>query len=62
MPYQQERYRQLTGVEWKIIEMDASHSVFLAKPEELANIVAELAEEFVTAGNLDGRPKLPSYE
>lgn len=35
-----------SGVEWKVINMDASHSPFLSKPKETADHLIEVAKSW----------------
>ena len=35
-----------SGVEWKVKEVDTSHSPFASKPEELVKILVESAQQF----------------
>ena len=42
----QEMMVNLSGVEWKVREMNTSHSPFLSKPRETAGTILEMIAEF----------------
>ena len=45
-PVLQDMFMENSGVEWKVKELDASHSPFVSKPEELVKILVESAQQF----------------
>ena len=42
----QDLFVQRSGVGWTVKDVDASHSAFLSKPEEIAKLVEELERTF----------------
>ena len=45
-PFLQDRFLEDSGVEWKVKDVEASHSPFASKPEELVEIFVESARRF----------------
>lgn len=45
-PFLQDIFMKNSGVEWKVKDMEASHSAFASKPEEMANILEDFAQQF----------------
>lgn len=45
-PTAQEMMVKHSGVEWKVKEMNTSHSPFLSKPEELAKVIRDIISQF----------------
>ena len=45
-PVLQDMFMENSGVEWKVKELDTSHSPFASKPEELVKILVESAQQF----------------
>lgn len=43
----QDEFLARSGVEWLVKTVDASHSAFFSKTDEVVGLVAELAGEFV---------------
>ena len=46
-PFLQDMFMEKSGVEWKVKDIEASHSAYASKPGEVANILGELAHQFV---------------
>ena len=46
-PFLQDMFMEKSGVEWKVKDIEASHSAYASEPEELANTLGELAQQFV---------------
>ena len=46
-PFLQDMFVEKSGVEWKVKDIMTSHSAHASQPEELANILGELAQQFV---------------
>ena len=47
MPFPaQEAFIEESGVKWNVKTMDTGHSPFLAKPQELSDLLEEFAESF----------------
>ena len=45
-PFWQDMLMENSGVEWKVKDIEASHSPFATKPEELFKILVESAQQF----------------
>ena len=45
-PFLQDMFLEKSGVEWEVKDLEASHSPYASKPEELADILGELAQQF----------------
>ena len=45
-PFLQDMFVEKSGVEWKVKDIDTSHSPFASKPEELVKILVDVAEQF----------------
>lgn len=46
-PFLQDMFMEKSGVEWKVKDIETSHSAYASQPEELANTLGELAQQFV---------------
>lgn len=44
-PFLQDTFMQKSGVEWKVKDIEASHSPFASKPEETVKILEEFVKE-----------------
>ena len=44
-PFQQDMFMEKSGVEWKVKDIEASHSPFASKPEELVKFLVEFAQQ-----------------
>ena len=42
----QDMFMEKSGVEWNVENIEASHSPYASKPDELANVLGELARQF----------------
>lgn len=45
-PFLQDMFMEKSGVEWKVKDIEASHSPFASKPEELVKIIVDSAQQF----------------
>ncbi|KAL9089907.1 MAG: hypothetical protein Q9159_002264 [Coniocarpon cinnabarinum] len=45
-PQAQDMYMNLSGVEWKVEDLDASHGAFWTRPEDVARIITKYASEW----------------
>ena len=45
-PFLQDMFIEKSGVEWKVEDIESSHSPFASKPEELVKILVESAQQF----------------
>lgn len=45
-PFLQNMFMEKSGVEWKVKDMETSHSPFASKPEELSKILGDFAQQF----------------
>ncbi len=45
-PVLQDMFMQKSGVEWKVKDIEASHSPFASKPEETVQILEDFVKEF----------------
>lgn len=45
-PFLQDMFMEKSGVEWKVKNIEASHSPFASKPEELVKILVDSAQQF----------------
>ena len=45
-PFIQDMFIEKSGVDWKVKDIEASHSPFASKPEELVKILADFAQQF----------------
>lgn len=50
-PIAQDLFVTGSGVSWRVIKLDTSHSPFLSIPDKLADIVEENIKEFTTGFN-----------
>lgn len=48
-PFAQELFVDGSGIAWKVLKLDTSHSPFLSIPEKLAGIVVEEIHEFAAS-------------
>ncbi len=48
-PFAQDMFVSGSGVAWKVLKLDSSHSPFLSGPENLANIVEENIQAFAAS-------------
>ncbi len=45
-PFLQDMFMEKSGVEWKMKDIESSHSPFASKPEELVTMLADFAQQF----------------
>ena len=45
-PFLQDMFIEKSGVEWKVKDIESSHSPFASKPEELVKIFVDCAQQF----------------
>lgn len=45
-PFLQDMFMEKSGVGWKVEDIEASHSAYASRPDELANVLGELARQF----------------
>lgn len=45
-PFLQDMFIEKSGAEWKVKDIESSHSPFASKPEELATMLGDFAQQF----------------
>ena len=45
-PFLQDKFVSFSGVEWNVKDIEASHSPFASKPDELAELLGNFAQSF----------------
>ena len=45
-PFLQDMFMEKSGVEWKVKDIESSHSPFVSKPEDLVTMLADFAQQF----------------
>lgn len=48
-PFVQDMFLEKSPVDWKVVEVDGGHCAFIAKAEEVANLIAKAAEGYTAS-------------